>query len=217
MSAIRRRAVGSPVYLLEAVVAPGERTRVTGPLWDGVLNATPDDDIDGPSPIEALMAALVGCVARNIRSVTDAAHVTFDRISMQVAADRSDDPPDVTAIRLDLSVDTDIPPERARHLIELALRDGTITRTLSRAIALEVRLVVNGEGVEVRRSWSSEDVEVRSPLPRCHDPRHFQGDARPARREARSAPRSAVRAGHVGVGTEPGDQDTASGHRKERE
>ena len=149
MTAIRRRAVGSPVYLLEAVVAPGERTRVSGPLWDGVLNATPDDDIDGPSPIEALMAALVACVARNIRSVTDAAHVTFDRISMRVAMDRSDDPPAVSAIRLDLSVDTATPPERARHLVELALRDGTITRTLSRATEIDIRLVVNGADVDV--------------------------------------------------------------------
>jgi uncharacterized OsmC-like protein len=145
----RRRAVGSPVYLLQATVAPGERTTVVGPLWEGVVNATPDDNIDGPSPVEALMAALVACVARNMRSVTDAAHVAFDRVEMRVAADRTDDPPAVTALRLALAISTSEPRERTRRLVELALRDGTITRTLARSTDFEVRLSINGQGEEV--------------------------------------------------------------------
>jgi uncharacterized OsmC-like protein len=137
-----------PVYLLEAAVAPGSRTRIRGALWDGVLNATPDDDVDGPSPIEALMAALVGCIARNLRSVTDAADVQFDRLEMRVAAERSDDPPAITALRLDLAITTDVPEDRARRLVEQVLRDGTITRTLARGLDLTVLLAINDSPVE---------------------------------------------------------------------
>ena len=143
MMSVRRKHTAAPVYLLEAEVAPGTRTRVRGALWDGVLNATPDDDIDGPSPVEALMAALVACVARNLRSVTDSAHVRFDRLVMGVAAERSDDPPAITALRLDLAITTDVPADRARRLVELALRDATITRTLARGLDLTVLLTIN--------------------------------------------------------------------------
>jgi len=143
MMLVRRKHTADPVYLLEAEVAPGTRTRVRGALWDGVLNATPDDDIDGPSPVEALMAALVACVARNLRSVTDSAHVRFDRLVMGVAAERSDDPPAITALRLDLAIATDVPADRARRLVELALRDATITRTLARGLDLTVLLTIN--------------------------------------------------------------------------
>jgi uncharacterized OsmC-like protein len=137
-----------PVSLLEADVSPGSRTRIRGPLWDGVLNATPDDDVDGPSPIEALMAALVGCVARNLRSVTDAADVRFDRLEMRVAAERSDDPPAITALRLDLAITTDVAEDRARLLVEQVLRGGTITRTLARGLDLTVLLTINDSPVE---------------------------------------------------------------------
>ena len=143
MMLVRRKHTADPVYLLEAEVAPGTRTRVRGALWDGVLNATPDDDIDGPSPVEALMAALVACVARNLHSVTESAHVRFDRLVMAVAAERSDDPPAITALRLDLAITTDVPADRARRLVELALRDATITRTLARGMDLTVLLTIN--------------------------------------------------------------------------
>ena len=143
MMSVRRKHTAAPVYLLEAEVAPGTRTRVRGALWDGVLNATPDDDIDGPSPVEALMASLVACVARNLRSVTDSAHVRFDHLVMGVAAERSDDPPAITALRLDLAITTDVPADHARRLVELALRDATITRTLARGLDLTVLLTIN--------------------------------------------------------------------------
>ena len=148
MTNLRRKHEPAPVYMLEAEAAPGTRTRVHGVLWDGVLNATPDDDTDGPSPVEALMAALVGCVTRNLRSVTDSAHVSFDRVTMKVAADRSDDPPAITVLRVDLAITTDVPLDRARRLVGLALRDATITRTLARGLDLQVLLTINDNPVE---------------------------------------------------------------------
>jgi uncharacterized OsmC-like protein len=149
MTTLRRKHLAAaPVYMLEAEAAPGTRTRVRGPLWDGVLNATPDDDTDGPNPIEALMAAVVACMVRNLRSVTDSAHVRFDRLAIRVAVERSDDPPAITALRIDLAITTDVPADRAHRLVELALRDATITRTLARGLDLTVLPTINASPTE---------------------------------------------------------------------
>jgi uncharacterized OsmC-like protein len=144
----RKPTVAAPVYMLEAEAAPGTRTRVHGPLWDGVLNATPDDDTDGPNPVEALMAAAVACMARNLRSVTDSAHVRFDHVAIRVAVERADHPPAITALRLDLAITTVAPVGQARRLVELALRDATITRTLARGLDLTVFLTINDSPME---------------------------------------------------------------------
>lgn len=144
----RKHTSTASVYLLDAEVAPGSRTRVRGPLWDGVLNATPDDETDGPNPVEALMAAAVACMARNLRSVTDSAHVRFERVGIRVAVERADQPPAITALRLDLAITTDVPIGQARRLVELALRDATITRTLARGLDLTVFVTVNDGPME---------------------------------------------------------------------
>ena len=152
-AAPRRRLVrkreAEPVYLLDVTAAPGQRTLAAGGLWDGVLNSTPDDDIDGPSPIESLLAALAGCLARNLRSTADSAHIVLDRVELRVAATRSDDPPVVTSVIVDAEISSASPPARVRRVVELALRYGTITRTLARACPLEIRLSVNGTPVDL--------------------------------------------------------------------
>ena len=144
-----RKHEAKPVYLLDVCAGEGRRTIVRGPLWTGVLNATSDDDIDGPSPIEALLAAIGACFVRNLRSVAESAHIRFERVELHIAADRSDDPPAVTAVRLDAELFTSAPIATARRVVELALQYGTITRTVARAAELEVRVSVNGMPVEV--------------------------------------------------------------------
>lgn len=139
----------APLYLLDVQVSRGARTQAHGVLWDGVLNATVDDDVDGPSPIEALMAALAGCVARNLGSVVEHAHLALDGMEMRIAAERTDDPPALTSLRLDLDVQTDAPPDHIARLISLALRSGTITNSLARAVPLDVHASLNGEPLEL--------------------------------------------------------------------
>ena len=144
-----RKHEAQPVYLLDVEAGTGRRTTVHGPLWDGVLNATPDDDIDGPSPIEALLAAVAACFVRNLHSVAESAHIGFERVELHIAADRSDDPPALTAVRLDAELTTGAPLATASRVVQLALRYGTITRTVARASRLEVRVSINGTPVEV--------------------------------------------------------------------
>jgi uncharacterized OsmC-like protein len=140
---VERRHGAAPVYLMQVVAAAGERTLAHGALWDGVLNATPDDDTDGPSPIESLMAALAGCLARNLRSVADDARIVLDRTEIAIAATRSDDPPAVAGLVVDRAIDSAAAAERVRHIVDLAIRYGTIRRTLTRACAMTINLTIN--------------------------------------------------------------------------
>ena len=78
----------------------------------------------------------------------DSAHVRFDRVEIQVAVERSDDPPAITALRLDVAITADLPAEQAHRLVELALRDATITRTLARGLDLTVRVTINDGPLE---------------------------------------------------------------------
>ena len=142
--AVRPKHPAAPVYLLDVHAVRGERTRADGALWDGVLNATPDDTNDAPSPIEALMAALAGCLVRNLRSMADGRRITLERVDLHLAATRSDDPPTVTSLIVDLDVVADAEPERVQRMVEQALRYGTITRTLARACPLVINLSVGG-------------------------------------------------------------------------
>ena len=141
---VRRKHQAQPVYLLDVTAVRGQRTRADGALWDGVLNATPDDTTDGPSPVEALMAALAGCLIRNIASMAESARLSIERVELHVAANRSDDPPVVTALVVDGDVTADAPFERVQRVLERAIRYGTITRTLAQACPLRIDLTIGG-------------------------------------------------------------------------
>ncbi len=145
----RRKRAAQPVYLLDVSAGPGRRTTASGALWTGVLNATPDDDIDGPSPIEALLAAVAACFVRNLWSVAESAHIVFEGVELRLAADRSDDPPAVTAIRLEADLATEAPVATATRVVGLALRYGTITRTVARGVAFDARVRVNGTPIDL--------------------------------------------------------------------
>lgn len=146
----RRRPPSPPVYLLDVVANLGDRTRVNGALWDGVLNASPEDDTDGPSPVEALLAGVAACFVRNLRWVADGRHVEFDRIQLKLAAERDDDPPAIRDVRLEADLRTDAPARRVAEIVERALQTGTITRTVARATRFEFVLRVNDVPTPIR-------------------------------------------------------------------
>ena len=141
---VRRRAPAPPVYLLDVEVASGDRTRVSGALWDGVLNASPEDTTDGPSPVEALLGGVAACFVRNLRWVADGAHVEFERIGLHMAAERDDDPPAISQVHVDVDLETPAEPARVAEIVKRALRTGTITRTVARAVDYSMMLRING-------------------------------------------------------------------------
>lgn len=146
---IRRRAPAPPVYLLDVVAEQGGRTQARGALWDGVLNASPEDGTDGPSPVEALLAAVAACFVRNLRWVADGVHVEFARIALHLAAQRYDNPPALNGIRMEIDLAADAPAPQVVGVVERALRSGTITRTVARAVQLDIVLRINGDVAEI--------------------------------------------------------------------
>ena len=147
---VRRRPPPPPVYLLDVEADAGRPTRVRGVLWDGVLNASPEDTTDGPSPVEALLAGVAGCFVRNLRWVADGSHVVLDRLRLRLAAERDDDPPAIREVRLQVELEANASRERVAGIVERALRSGTITRTVARAAGLEVEIRLNGEPLAIR-------------------------------------------------------------------
>ncbi len=141
---IRRRPAPS-AYLLEVEALAGGRTRANGALWDGVLNASPEDTNDGPSPVEALLAGVAACFVRNLRWVGDGAHVEFGRIGLKLTAERDDHPPAIREVRVNVDLETLAPAAKVVGIVERALRSGTITRTVARGARLEFNLQINGE------------------------------------------------------------------------
>jgi uncharacterized OsmC-like protein len=135
--------VAEPVSFMRVVAVRGQRTAVHGVLWEGTLNTTPDDTTDGPIPLEALTGALAGCFVRSLRPAADAAQVVFDRIEMAISATRSDDPPAITGLGVDLAIDTTATPAAVRDIVVDAIGRGTITRTLDRACPVTITLSIN--------------------------------------------------------------------------
>jgi uncharacterized OsmC-like protein len=133
------------VYLLDVNARTGARTRAHGPIWDGALNAAPEDTANGPTPVEALLSAVAACLVRNLRWVADGAHVELDRCDIHLAASRSDDPAAITAIHIDLDLSAAEPVERLVSIVGRAIRTGTITRTVARAAHLTISLTANGK------------------------------------------------------------------------
>lgn len=169
---IRRRASSTPVYLLDVEAKRGDRTRVTGALWDGVLNASPEDTTDGPSPVEALLAGMAGCFVRNLRWYADGSHVSLDRIRLHFAAERSDDPPAITGVRMEVELETPAPTSRVAGLVERALKTGTITRTVARAVEFAIAVRVNGQPVPITLPDWEASVGPGSQVENAHQPSH---------------------------------------------
>ena len=120
-----------------------------GVLRGGVQSATPDDDHDGPVPITACLAAVGGRLARNLWLVAEATRVAFDALELRLAADRSDDPPSISAVRLDAELASRAPRDRAARCVVPAIGNGTISRTVARRAPFEAHLTLNRRPLEL--------------------------------------------------------------------
>jgi uncharacterized OsmC-like protein len=109
------------------------------------------------------MAALGGCLIRNLGSAAADDGIALGRVDVRLAVTRSDDPPAIATLGADIAVESDAPPERVRRAVERSIRFGTITRTLARACPLDVGLTVSGVPValDVPALLATPDKEGR--------------------------------------------------------
>jgi len=106
--------------------------------------------VAGVMAVEALLAAIAACFVRNLRWVADGVHLEFASIALHLAAQRDDDPPALSGIRMEVDLRTTAPVPAVVGVVERALRSGTITRTVARAVELDVVLRINGAAAELK-------------------------------------------------------------------
>ena len=84
-----------------------------------------------PGPAELLCSAFAACLLKNVERFSEM--LPFDQrgASVQVSAERQQDPPRFTAIRYELRVLTDEPEQRVDLLQRNLVKYGTVFNTLA--------------------------------------------------------------------------------------
>jgi putative redox protein len=111
--------------------------------------AMANDDDGGPTPIDALLAALAGCTAMDVASILRKKRQSAASYEIEVDGDRADEHPRVfTAIRVEHRVRGAVEPEALRRSIELsATTYCPVSAMLSAVARVEHRYrLVDGNG-----------------------------------------------------------------------
>ena len=111
--------------------------------------AMANDDVGGPTPIDALLAALAGCTAMDVASILRKKRQSAASYEVEVDGDRADEHPRVfTAIRVEHRVRGAVEPEALRRSIELsATTYCPVSAMLSAVARVEHRYrLVDGSG-----------------------------------------------------------------------
>ena len=105
------------------------------------LDTDPAGRQDAFNPAELLLAALASCLIKGIERVAPMLHFSFRGVSVRVHGVRQDEPPLLIGIDYEITVDTDEPDRRLDLLHRNAVKYGTISNTLAKAVPIEGRLV----------------------------------------------------------------------------
>lgn len=91
---------------------------------------------DALNPVELLLSALAACMIKGAERVLPTLKFQMDGMTVQLEADRQDAPPKLTAIRYEITVTTPESDARIDLLHRNILKYGTISNTLTAAVAL---------------------------------------------------------------------------------
>ena len=95
------------------------------------FDSSPQMSDELPGPAELLCSAFAACLLKNVERFSEM--LPFDQrgASVQVSAERQQDPPRFTAIRYELRVLTDEPEQRVDLLQRNLVKYGTVFNTLA--------------------------------------------------------------------------------------
>jgi putative redox protein len=102
--------------------------------------------VTGPSPVQALVAALAGCMSMDLAHVVTRGRHTLKAIRTHVVAHRAaENPKRIVRAEIRFSIDGDVPTEAAKRAIELS-RDKycSVWHSLRQDIGLEIAIELNG-------------------------------------------------------------------------
>ena len=91
---------------------------------------------DALNPVELLLSALAACMVKGAERELPTLKIQLDGMSLNLVADRQDTPPKLTAIRYEITVATAESDARLDLLHRNILKYGTISNTLTGAVAL---------------------------------------------------------------------------------
>jgi uncharacterized OsmC-like protein len=91
---------------------------------------------DAMNPVELLLSALAACIIKGIERVAPMIEFAFDRVEVELLAERQDAPPRLAAISYRLLVGTSESDQRLELLHTNVRKYGTIYNTLSAGTAL---------------------------------------------------------------------------------
>lgn len=128
-------------YRVNGFSHPGGHARIRANTTDMKADTGSISDGIRPGPTELLCASLAACLLKNIERYSEILPFAYEVASVEVEADRQDDPPRMIAMRYHIEVVTDEPPHRVELLHRNIRKYGTITNTIAASCTLTGELV----------------------------------------------------------------------------
>ncbi|HUI71376.1 MAG TPA: OsmC family protein [Spirochaetia bacterium] len=102
------------------------------------------DDL-GPTALELAVMALSGCISTIWAIVATNSQVSYERLVVEVEADKPDEQPTITAARAVVTVDSEEPQEKLQRTLDKTMKACPVGQLYEKAgIQVETKLVVNG-------------------------------------------------------------------------
>ena len=100
------------------------------------------DDL-GPTALELAVMALSGCISTIWAVVATNSRVSYERLTVQVEADKPDDQPTITAVRALVTVESSEPEDKLERTLEKTMRSCPVGQLYEKAgIPVATKIVV---------------------------------------------------------------------------
>ena len=103
------------------------------------------DDL-GPTALELVVMALSGCISTIWAVVATNSKVSYNKLLVEVEADKPDNQPTITAARAVVTVDSEEPQEKLQRTLDKTMKTCPVGILYEKAgLQIETKLVVNGQ------------------------------------------------------------------------
>lgn len=124
----------------------GEALRFRGGTVDGPQISVDSAGEDGPSPTQALLLAVAGCMGVDVVMILEKGRVPLESLSVEVEGDRAEDPPRrFTALRMTYRIAGPRPGDRnkVQRAVDLSRdRYCSVLHTLRNDLELDIRVEI---------------------------------------------------------------------------
>ncbi len=92
----------------------------------------------GFNPVETLLSAAGACITSSLGLVAKNSNVALDELNITAVGTRQDDPPRLTAARLELEIASPASDEKIDKIVRIAGNASTVVSTLREALELNI-------------------------------------------------------------------------------